>query len=228
MERAHATDSTAPDFVRKKGLMNLLILGATGGVGQELVRQSLDHGHSVTAFVRSPERLATFGAHLKVVSGDLLNPDQLSHFLIGKNAVLSGFGPRQPLRQDEHDLLERFAQTLTRAMSASTCRRAVIVSTAFLFKDALFPPAHWFGRLFFPSVVKDATAMETIIRRSELDWTLVRPPQLTDKPLTAKYHQRETHLPRFGFKISRADTAHCMLRVTEDHTYSRKVVGVAN
>jgi putative NADH-flavin reductase len=208
--------------------MNLLILGATGGVGQELVRQSLDRGHSVTAFVRSPERLAMFGARVNLVPGDLLDPDHLSRILIGEDAVLSGFGPRQPLREDEHDLLERFAQALTHAMSASTCRRAVIVSTAFLFNDALFPPAHLFGRLFFPTVVKGATAMETIIRRSELDWTLVRPPQLTDKPLTAKYRQREAHLPPFGFNISRADTAHCMLRVIEDHAYSRKVVGIAN
>jgi putative NADH-flavin reductase len=207
--------------------MNLLILGATGGVGHELVRQSLDRSHTVTAFVRSPERLATFAGRLNVVLGDLLNPRELSRVLAGQDAVLSGFGPRLPLRQEDHDLLERFSRTLARAMSTSTCRRCVIVSTAFLFKDALFPPAYFFGRLFFGSVVKDATAMETIIQNSQLDWTLVRPPQLTDKPLTAKYRQREAQLPIFGFNISRADTAHCMLQVTEQNTYSRKVVGIA-
>jgi putative NADH-flavin reductase len=208
--------------------MNLLILGATGGAGYELVRQSLDRGHTVTAFVRSPERLATFPSRLNVLQGDLLNPGELSRVLTCQDAVLSGFGPRLPLRQEDHDLLERFAYTLTRAMSASTCRRCVIVSTAFLFKDALFPPAYLFGRLFFGNIVKDAAAMETIIQSSQFDWTLVRPPQLTDEPLTAKYRQLEAHLPTFGFNISRADTAHCVLQVTEQHTYSRRVVGIAN
>lgn len=208
--------------------MNLLILGATGGVGQELVRQSLDHGHVVTVFVRSPERLAAFAGRLNAVVGDLLNPGELSRVLTGQDAVLSGFGPRLPLRPEDHDLLERFAHTLRRAMSGSTCRRTVIVSTAFLFRDALFPPAHLFGRLFFPSIVKDAAAMEEIIQGSSLDWTLVRPPQLTNKPLTKTYREREGHLPRFGVNISRADTAHCMLQIAERHTYIRKVVGIAN
>jgi putative NADH-flavin reductase len=208
--------------------MKLLILGATGGVGCELVRQSLERGHTVTALVRSPERLAHFATRLNAVPGDLLNPVELSHVLNGQDAVLSGFGPRLPLRSEDHDLLERFARTLTRAMAASNCQRAVIVSTAFLFKDALFPPAHLFGRLFFRSVVKDASAMEAIVQSSPLDWVLVRPPQLTDKPLTEKYRQRASHLPLFGFSISRANTAHCMLQVAEQHTYSRKVVGIAN
>lgn len=208
--------------------MNLLILGATGGLGLELVRQSLDRGHTVTAFVRSPERLATFAARANLVAGDPLNEWGLAQILIGKDAVLSGFGPRQPLRQEDYDLLERFAHTLTRAMSKSTCQRAIIVSTAFLFKDGLFPPAHLFGRLFFPTVVKDAAAMESIIRSCQFDWTLVRPPRLTDKALTAKYRQREAHLPSFGFKISRADTAHCMIEVAEKHTYSRMCIGIAD
>jgi len=76
--------------------MNLLILGATGGVGYELVRQAPDHGHTVTAFVRSPERLATFATRLNVVLGDLLDPGELSCVLGGQDAVLSGFGPRLP------------------------------------------------------------------------------------------------------------------------------------
>jgi putative NADH-flavin reductase len=153
------------------------------------VRQSLDRGHTVTALVRSPERLAHFVTRLNAVPGDFLNPGELSRALTGQDAVLSGFGPRLPLRSEDRDLLERFAGTLTRAISASTCRRAVIVSTAFLFNDAPFPPAHLLGRLFFRSVVNDASAMEASVQSSPLDWVFVRPPRLTDKPLTEKYRQ---------------------------------------
>jgi hypothetical protein len=60
------------------------------------------------------------------------------------------------------------------------------------------------ARLLFPGVVADTSAMERIFRDSELDWTMVRPPQLTDKPYTGRYRVREGRLPRFGFKISRA------------------------
>ena len=66
------------------------------------------------------------------------------------------------------------------------------------------------------------------VEGSELGWTMVRPPELTDKPYTGKYRVREGRLPRFGFKISRADVADFMLKAVEDHVSSRKVVGVCN
>ena len=70
--------------------------------------------------------------------------------------------------------------------------------------------------------------MERIFGESELEWTMLRPPQLTDKPYTGKYRVREGHLPRFGFKISRADVADFMLKAAEDQALIRKIVGVCN
>jgi putative NADH-flavin reductase len=102
------------------------------------------------------------------------------------------------------------------------------VCSAFLFKDAIFPPANLVGRLFFPAVVRDATEMETIVQRSGLDWTIVRPPRLTDKPPTGKYRVSEGHLPRFGLSISRADVADFMLRTAQNPTSNKKIVGVSN
>jgi hypothetical protein len=113
-------------------------------------------------------------------------------------------------------------------MEQTGVRRVVIESVAFLFKDSILPPAYLFGRLFFPSIVADAAAMEQGFKQSDLDWTLVRPPELTDRPYTGKYRFLEGHLPRFGFKISRADVADFMLKAAEDHVLIRKVVGVSN
>jgi putative NADH-flavin reductase len=90
------------------------------------------------------------------------------------------------------------------------------------------PPTYLFGRLFFPGVVIDAAAMEQIFMQSGLDWTIVRPPQLTDKPFTGKYRVRTGHLPRFGLNISRADVAHSFLKTVEDPASIRKIVGVSN
>jgi putative NADH-flavin reductase len=90
------------------------------------------------------------------------------------------------------------------------------------------PPAYLVGRLFFPGIVVDASAMERVVGESELDWTILRPPQLTDKPYTGKYRVREGHLPHFGFSISRADVADCFIKTVEDRTSIGKVFGTSN
>ena len=69
--------------------------------------------------------------------------------------------------------------------------------------------------------------MERIFAQSELDWTLVRPPELTDKPYTRKYRVREGHLPRFGFKVSRADVADFMLLQVNSDEYVHKIPALA-
>jgi putative NADH-flavin reductase len=208
--------------------MRLLVLGATGGTGLEIVKQAIERSHSVTAFVRSPEKLKQFGSRITVVQGNLLNTGDMQTAAQGQEAIVSGFGPRQPVPKGEENLLERFAVTLTCALTPGAVRRVVIESTAFLFKDSILPPSNLFGRLFFAGVVKDATAMEEIIAASALDWTLVRPPRLTDKARTGKYRVLEGHLPRFGFSISRADVADYMIKAAENHSSIRKVVGVSN
>jgi putative NADH-flavin reductase len=208
--------------------MKFIVLGATGGTSLEIVRQAIDHGHSVAAFVRSPERLKPFDHRITIRQGDLLNSAELAEAISGHDAILSGFGPRVPIAKSDANLLRNFATALTTAMHDAGVRRAVIVSTAFLFKDSIVPPTYLFGRLLFPGVVIDATAMEQIVMESGLDWTIVRPPQLTDKPFTGKYRIRTGHLPRFGFNISRADVAHSFLKTVEDPASIRKIVGVSN
>jgi len=208
--------------------MKLVVLGATGSTGLEIVRQAIERGHCVTAFVRSPERLKPFNDRITVKQGDVLNSADLERVIQGHEAVVSAFGPRVPVSKTEANLLQQFAVALTSAMLHADVRRVVVESVAFLFKDSLVPPAYLFGRLFFPGRVADASAMERVFEESELDWTMVRPPELTDKPYTGEYRVREGHLPRFGFKISRADVADFMIKAVENHVFSRKIVGVCN
>jgi len=81
--------------------VKLLVLGATGGVGSEIVRQAAGRAHEVTAFVRTPERLADWHDRIKVIQGDLLNCGALERVLEGQDVVLSGFGPRLPISKNE-------------------------------------------------------------------------------------------------------------------------------
>jgi putative NADH-flavin reductase len=211
-----------------RGSMKLVVLGATGGTGLEILRQAIEHGHSVTALVRSPERLQPFRDRLIVKQGDLLNSADLEQVIQGQDAVLSGFGPRVPISKADANLLQRFALALTRAMHRAGVGRVVVESVSFLFKNSIVPPAYLLGRLFFPRTVADASAMERIFGESELEWTMVRPPKLTDKRYTGKYRVQEGHLPRFGFKISRADVADYMIKAVENPSTIRKIVGICN
>lgn len=208
--------------------MKLIVLGATGGTGLEIVRQAVERGHTVTAFVRSPEKLKPFGDRITVKRGDLLNSAELETVIQGHDAVLSGFGPRQPASKADANLLRTFAVALTSAMAGARVTRVIVESVAFLFKDALLPPAYLFGRLFFSAIVADASAMEEVFEKSGLDWTIARPPQLTDKPYTGRYRVREGHLPTLGFKISRADVADFMVKAVENHSSIGRIVGLAN
>jgi putative NADH-flavin reductase len=206
--------------------MKLVVLGATGGTGRELVRQAIEHSHSVTAFVRSPERLKPFQDRITVKQGDLLDAAQLEQAIKGHDAVLSAFGPRVPISRADANLLQRFAAALTSAMPRAGVRRVVVESVAFLFKDAIIPPAYLLGRLFFPGIVADASAMEKLVEKSGLDWTIARPPKLTPKPYSGKYRVREAHLPPFGFSISYADVADFMIKAVQNRSLIGKVVGV--
>jgi putative NADH-flavin reductase len=208
--------------------MKLVVLGATGGTGLEVVRQALQRGHSVTALVRSPERLKSFAGQITVKQGDLLSSADLQPVIQGHDAVVSAFGPRLPVSKADAHLLQQFAEALTGAIVNTDVRRVVVESVAFLFKDAIFPPAYLLGRLLFPQVVADASAMEHVFAHSHLDWTMVRSPELTDKPYTGKYRVRDGHLPLFGFKIGRADVADFMIAAAENCSWVGKIVGVSN
>jgi putative NADH-flavin reductase len=208
--------------------MKLLILGATGGTGLETVRQAIERGHRVSTFVRSPDKLAEFGGRATVMCGDLMNSGELARAMLGQDAVISSFGRRDPKSGAQGNLLRNFAVVVADAMGQAKIRRLIVVSMAFLFRDAIIPPAYLFGRLFFGNLVEDANRMEEVIQNSGLDWTIVRPPRLNNKRRTGRYRVREGHLPRFGFKISRADVADYTIRIAEDGSAFGKIEGISD
>jgi uncharacterized protein YbjT (DUF2867 family) len=211
--------------------MKLTVFGATGGIGGHVVRQALDAGHTVTAVVRDPARLGLSHPALEVVTvPGLDDPGVLRAVVDGRDAAISGVGPRG--RKDGP-----VASTTTRAMlsalEASGVRRFVAVSAvpvgpvpegeSFLNRRLLLP---FISRLL-RDVYADLTAMEDEIRRSDTDWTVVRPPKLTDKPLTGRYRVVVGgNVPR-GYGISRADTAHAMLSLVDDPATFGQPVGIA-
>lgn len=205
--------------------MKTIVLGATGGTGIEIVKRAVLRGHAVTAFVRSPKALTGI-ADVNVIAGDVLNVAELTQAISGHDAVLSAFGPRNP--RSHEPLMRSFAQGLTAAMARSNVSRLIVLSVAFLFRNSVIPPAYPAGKLLFGHHVTDCADMEEIVQQSKLDWTIVRPPQLTNKPRSGKYRVGVGRLPFFGFTISRADVADFMVQTMEQDVYARQIIGLAN
>lgn len=209
--------------------MDITVFGATGGIGREIVRQALDAGHRVTAVVRDPARLPVTGSGLEVVTAPLTDPEPLRAAVAGRDAVLSGLGPR---RRKDAGIATEVTRPVLRAMEAEGVRRFVAVSAAPL--GPVPQDETLLGRIAAPlvsgllrPVYDDLRAMEDEIRRSATDWTAVRPPKLSDKPLTGVYRTALNANLRGGFSIGRADVAHAMLAAVGDPATLKQAVGVA-
>ncbi|MEW2302304.1 NAD(P)-binding oxidoreductase [Streptomyces sp. NPDC006655] len=209
--------------------MNLTVFGATGGIGQEVVRQALAAGHRVTAVVRAPARFEVTGAGLEIFRADLTDPEAIRPAVAGRDAVLSGLGARS--RKDA-GVATRLTRTVLRAMEAEGVRRVLVVSAA-----PVGPEPEGDGLLdrgmrgIVSSLLKDVYAdlreMEDELARSGTDWTSVRPPRLQNKPLTGSYRVVVGGFPRRGRFIARADVAHAMLDMIDDPGTAKEGVGVA-
>lgn len=212
--------------------MKLTVFGATGGIGGHVVAQALDAGHTVTAVVRDPARLtvpAQEGLHVVTVPG-LAEPGPLEPALRGSDAALSGVGPRS---LKEAGIATTATRGILGALEATGVRRFVAVSAMpvgpvpdgerFLGRRVAYPLV----RRVLRAVYDDLEAMEADIRRSGTEWTVVRPPRLTDKPLTGRYRLAYgANVPNGGF-ASRADVAHAMLALLDDPKAVDVPVGVA-
>ncbi|MGC5343254.1 NAD(P)-dependent oxidoreductase [Streptomyces sp. DT24] len=209
--------------------MRLTVFGATGGIGQEIVRQAVASGHEVTAVVRDPARLPVPLSAVKVHAVERLDdPDAVREAVAGREAVLSGLGARS---RKDHGVAQRLTGTVLGAMEAEKVRRLVVVSAAPLGGSAGDPvldrAVRKLLRLFLKDVYADLARMEADLADSGTDWTVVRPPKLTDGPLTGVYRKVTGGNPRAGRTISRADVAHAMLALADDPAAVRRAVGVA-
>ena len=204
--------------------MKWFILGATGGIGRHLVRLALERGHLVTAYVRSPQKIGKEHERLIVTKGNLFDADAMARAMAGHDAVLSSFGPKTILSST---LRRDFGCALVAAMRKSGVRRLELVSAAFLFPD-IGPFGNFLKATLFRQMAPDMAEMETEVSQSDLDWTIVRPPRLTNGPARHAYRVADGRLPHGGFIISRADVAHFMIGEEENPAHLKKIVGVAN
>jgi putative NADH-flavin reductase len=211
--------------------MKLTVFGASGRIGGHLVRQALDAGHAVTAVVRDAARFEVRDAALAVATvPDLGDLTALLPTLEDCDGALSAVGPRG---RNDGPVAATATRCILRALEASSVRRFVAVSAvpvgptpdgeSFVNRRLLLPMMGAFLR----DLYADLAVMEGDIRDSATDWTILRPPKLVDKPLTATYRTVVgANVPR-GYFISRADAAHAMLASFTSPATIRQPLGVA-
>ncbi|WP_437810055.1 NAD(P)-dependent oxidoreductase [Sorangium sp. So ce1078] len=204
--------------------MRLLVLGATGRTGKHLLDLGLARGHHVTAFVRSPQKIARRDGALTVVQGDPLQVDQLARALAGHDAVLSALGPSPREAFRPSTLLAECAASTVAAMTTAGVERLAVVSSALLFpeKGLRFALFRW----LLTHHLRDLVAMETVIRASRCNFTIARPPRLVDAR-DEGYRGAGEALPAGAAVMSFRAVAAFLLDCVEQRTHAREIVGLA-
>jgi putative NADH-flavin reductase len=212
-------------------MSNLLIIGANGGIGRQVLDQALSAGHRVTALVRNPAKLPLTHANLKIVRADVTQPLSLSNLFAGHDVIISAIGVSGGFSDPPTNLYSEGALNILREMKQSGLKRAFFISASAVETNPQLP---FFIRLASKYIIQkllsnmyaDLRLMEKLIRESDVDWTIVRPPRLTDSKVTGNYRIAVNRFLKNGLKISRADTAHFMLSHIQSEEMFRSVVEI--
>lgn len=208
--------------------ITLALLGATRGIGRHVLEQALERGYNVRALVRRGSTLDLQHPGLTVVRGDATQAQDVEALLQGADAVLSALGA--PARNKDGIRTQAAGATID-AMQRTGVRRLIAVSVygtaetrehlPFFTRAVVFP-------VFLRHAIADHETQEKAIMASDVEWTLIRPPYLTDDPVLG------TYVSDFGsdtsgltWKISRGDVAHSMLETFERGTHVHRAVGLS-
>jgi putative NADH-flavin reductase len=211
--------------------MRLTIFGATGGTGTCLVQQALAAGHEVTAVVRDPGRLAVpANPRLHAVTADVLDPASIVTSVAGADAVVSAIGPRDSGRTT---ISRDSAQSIIQAMQKAGTRRLITVSGSVVADEGDGPVLRYLLKPLARAtqlrhVCADMRQAETEVQNSQLDWTIMRPPRLTDRPATGRYRTAVDRNPPRAFSLPRADLAAYILGVLSDQSTVHQHIGIAS
>ncbi|MGB9248790.1 MAG: NAD(P)H-binding protein [Mycobacterium sp.] len=210
--------------------MNLVVLGANGQTGRLLTKQALAAGHRVVAVTRQPGDFPLRDRHLTVAGLDVRDGAAVRGWVAGADAVLSTLGvsfTREPV-----DTYSVGTANIVAAMRSTGARRLAVVSSTAAFRTRrrrspvairLIEPI--ITRTIGKSVYDDMRRMETIVRSSGLDWTILRPSGLFDLPEPTAYHAGE--VDPVGAFTARIDLAHYLLALADDRAAIGKTVVVS-
>ncbi|WP_263373507.1 NAD(P)-dependent oxidoreductase [Granulicella aggregans] len=196
--------------------MNIAIFGANGRTGSLLTGRALAAGHTVTALVRQPKNFP-YAGRTRVVEGSVFDPAAIADTLRHTDAVFSALGAHSPVKKE--DVLERAMPLITAGMERYGPRRLIALGSAGALPTSLDKQPAWrrwivqtiVYNVFLKYPVASQIDQYRVLSASNLDWTMVMPPMLTDGPARGHYRIDADALPRNGARISRSDVADFMM-----------------
>jgi putative NADH-flavin reductase len=204
-------------------MMNVLIFGASGKTGRAVVREAIARGHRVSAFVRDPARLAVTDPGLRVIRGDVADAAAVAEAVPGHDVVVSALGVGSPLAHD--DAVIDGVKHILRSMQDAGIRRLIYQSFIGVreSREAVGFILRFIAPIPLRHEIADHEVKEGLIRSSGLDWTIVRPPKLTNGPRSNGYRAGEAlstwaPIPM----LSRADVAHFIVGEFETPAFLQK------
>ena len=210
-------------------MKNILVFGATGGTGKQLVEQALQAGHQVAVVVRNPDVFSVQHKNLEIIKGDVLQPLTFSNAVKGKDVVISCLGVQH---KKLTTVYSEGAGNIIQVMRQENVNRIICLSAG----AVIVPPN---SSLFLKFITKnilqrlfkymyaDMLIMEDVLRKSNLNWTVVRPPWLRDSKLTSKYRTAINEHLSNPSKISRADLAHYIITHLTDEKAFKALIEIS-
>lgn len=218
-----------PTLAAQSSRLRILVIGGTSGTGLEVVKIALARGHNVTAMSRRPERMTLTHENLEARKGDILEVAAVKAAVKNKDAVVNaiGIGPtRGPVT-----VFSKGIQHLLKVMARLEVKRLVAI-TGIGAGDSRGHGGFFYDRILQPLALKtiyeDKDRAEELIADSTVDWTIVRPGALTDKPAESRYRVIEDLTGVTAGSIARADVAHFIVAALESGSYKGATVLLSN
>jgi len=200
--------------------MNLLLIGASRGIGRELLKQALAAGHTVTVLARHPDKMQVHAPNLNVIRGDILQNQMVSSAVQGKDAVCVTIGV--PITFSPVTVFSQGILNVIKAMEEHQVKRLISV-TGIGAGDSKGHGGFLYDRIFKPLLLKtiyeDKDLQEHYIQESGLDWVIPRPAGLTNGTRTGKYRVLTDLTGITATRISRADVADFIMKELSEMKY---------
>lgn len=212
--------------------MKVIVFGATGKTGMEIVGQALEKGHEVTAFVRDPSKVMlkneanSVKDRLRIVSGDVFDYSSVKQAVKGQAAVICSLGSNSLAKTT---VRSEGTANIVKAMEAEQIDRLLVVSA--MGTGESWSTLSFVNKLFYATLLRssrrDHEAQEAVVKKSNLSWTIVRPSGLTDGELTRNYATGAS-IQADSSQIARADVAHALVKELDEDAFLHMAFTITN
>jgi uncharacterized protein len=205
--------------------MNILLLGATGRVGSQIIPYALHERHHVTVLVRTPEKIQLHNENLTIIKGNVLNKDDIIRAMHGIDVVISA------LNTDGTTTLSDSMPLIIEAMENEGIKRIITIGTAGILQSRTTPNSLRYqsseSKRKSTRAAKEHHKVYDMLKQSTLEWTIVCPTYLPDGERVGKYRIERDFLPESGAEISVQDTAEFTFKQIKASDYIKARVGIA-